>query len=70
MIEWIKITPETEFPKGYNILCRTEKDSHTVYLFDGRYKEFQKVTYYCDKCEKNFINIDFTHYAIINLPSE
>lgn len=67
MIEWIKITPETEFPLDEQFLL-IDKDT-TISLWkrvdsDGcLYGELN------DHCCPPKIG-RFTHYAIINLPTE
>lgn len=63
MIEWIKITPETEFPKSFIV---ANKDSWSTYYWCNINECFIEDS----RLDTNRYHTDFTHYAIINLPKE
>ena len=68
MIEWIKITPETEFPKDKQIIFIDIDKKCSVWFYYIYGLSPSDPT--CGCCEADFKEINFTHYAIINIPAE
>ena len=66
MIEWIKITPETEFPKEPFLM--TDGENFNVFYYAKENSNFFSVTGNCSDFPSSIE--EFTHYAIINLPTD
>jgi hypothetical protein len=69
MIEWINITPETDFPRDTKFLVR-QKDGDMYVL--SYFRSYEWCEFRDDSWNNDFkltqLREDFTHYAIINLP--
>jgi len=66
MIEWIKITPETEFSKR-PIICSDDND-YDVFWWSTEYG-FRLIG--CEECiQEHTLPSNYSYYSIINLPSD